>query len=73
MRKLALLMLVMLLTVSTTVINAQDDMAFDCGTDEEVTINYFGDPVGSHPEAEQATIGKFARILPLNSTRVLPV
>lgn len=64
MRKLALLMLVMLLTVSTTVINAQDDMAFDCGTDEEVTINYFGDPVGSHPEAEQATIDRFMEICP---------
>jgi len=64
MRKLALLMLVMLLTISTTVITAQDEMVFNCGTDEEVTINYFGDPVGSHPEAEQATIDRFMELCP---------
>ncbi|MBN1260676.1 MAG: hypothetical protein JXB35_08350, partial [Anaerolineae bacterium] len=26
-----------------------------CGTDEEVTITYIGDPAGSHPAAEAAT------------------
>lgn len=64
MRKLVLLTLVLLLTLSTAVITAQDDMAFDCGTDEEVTINYFGDPVGSHPEAEAATIERFQELCP---------
>lgn len=64
MRKLTLLTLAMLLALSATVISAQDDMAFDCGTDEEVTINYFGDPVGSHPEAEQATIDRFMELCP---------
>ncbi|MGJ3237560.1 MAG: ABC transporter substrate-binding protein [Anaerolineae bacterium] len=64
MRKLALLVLVLLMTMSTTVITAQDDMAFDCGTEEEVTINYFGDPVGSHPEAEAATIERFTELCP---------
>lgn len=64
MRKFALLTLALLLTLSTTAVMAQDDMAFDCGTDEEVTINYFGDPVGSHPEAEAATIARFMEICP---------
>lgn len=64
MRKLTLLTLVMLLALSATMTTAQDEMAFDCGTDEEVTINYFGDPVGSHPEAEQASIDRFMELCP---------
>ena len=35
----------------------EEEMAVDtsiCGTDEEVTITYIGDPAGSHPDAEKA-------------------
>ena len=66
MRKLLFLILVLVLVVSSTAIVAQDDMMMeiDCGTDEEVTINYFGDPVGSHPEAEAATIERFMELCP---------
>jgi len=35
-----------------------------CGTDEEVTITYIGDPAGSHPAAEAATIERFKEICP---------
>jgi len=63
-KKLTLIVLVMLMLFSTALVAAQDDMAFDCGTEEEVTINYFGDPVGSHPEAEAATIERFQELCP---------
>lgn len=64
MRKIVLLLLVLLIAIPAQSAFAQDDMAFDCGTDEEVTINYFGDPVGSHPEAEQAIIDGFQELCP---------
>lgn len=35
-----------------------------CGTDEEVTITYVGDPAGNHPVAEAATIERFKAICP---------
>lgn len=35
-----------------------------CGTAEEVTVTYIGDPAGSHPVAEAATIERFAEICP---------
>lgn len=62
MRKLLLLMLMLLLALPTSMIAAQDD--FDCGTDEEVTITYVGDPAGTHPAAEEATIARFKEICP---------
>lgn len=64
MRKIALLLLVLLMAIPAQSVFAQDDMDFDCGTDEEVTINYFGDPVGSHPDAEQAIIDGFQELCP---------
>lgn len=65
MRKLILLVLVALLVLpSALMVSAQDDMSFDCGTDEEVTINYFGDPVGTHPQAEADTIARFQELCP---------
>lgn len=35
-----------------------------CGTDEEVTITYVGDPAGKHPVAEAATIERFKALCP---------
>jgi trehalose/maltose transport system substrate-binding protein len=35
-----------------------------CGTTDEVTITYIGDPAGSHPAAEEATIERFKAICP---------
>jgi trehalose/maltose transport system substrate-binding protein len=63
MRKLHLLVVLalVLMTVSATAV-AQED--FDCGTDEEVTITYFSDPAGSHPDAEAATIARFMELCP---------
>lgn len=62
MRKLLFLTLIALLVMPVAVITAEE--AFDCGTDEEVTINYFGDPVGSHPQAEEDTIARFMELCP---------
>ncbi|MCA9893787.1 MAG: ABC transporter substrate-binding protein [Anaerolineae bacterium] len=65
MRKLLILVLVAVLVVPAALIVAQDDMAeIDCGTDEEVTISFFGDPVGTNGEAEQATIERFEAACP---------
>lgn len=65
MRKLLLLALIALLVMMMSVmVTAQDDTEFDCGTDEEVTITYFADPVGSHPDAQQATIDRFMELCP---------
>lgn len=65
MRKLILTFVVLALMIPAQAAFAQDDMEdFDCGTDEEVTINYFGDPVGSHPEAEAAIIENFQELCP---------
>ncbi len=62
MRKALFLILIVVLALSANVVAAQDD--FDCGTDEEVTITYIGDPAGSHPEAEIATIERFKEVCP---------
>ncbi len=62
MRKIILFLLVFVIAIPTGMAFAQDD--FDCGTDEEVTINYFGDPVGSHPIAEENTIARFNELCP---------
>jgi trehalose/maltose transport system substrate-binding protein len=35
-----------------------------CGTTEAVTITYIGDPAGSHPAAEEATIERFKEVCP---------
>ncbi|MCB9137086.1 MAG: ABC transporter substrate-binding protein [Caldilineaceae bacterium] len=39
------------------------DGSISCG-DEEVTITYIGDPAGSHPAAEAATIERFKEVCP---------
>ncbi len=62
MRKIILFLLVFAMAIPTGMAFAQDD--FDCGTDEDVTINYFGDPVGSHPIAEENTIARFNELCP---------
>ena len=62
MRKIILFLLVFVMAIPTGMAFAQDD--FDCGTDEDVTINYFGDPVGSHPIAEENTIARFNQLCP---------
>ncbi len=63
MRKLLCLLLVVALAMTAGVALA-DGHEFDCGTDEEVTIQYFGDPVGSHPEAEDKIIAAFSEVCP---------
>lgn len=62
MRRLILVLLVFLLVLPLSITMAQEE--FDCGTDEEVTITYIGDPAGTHPAAEEATIARFAEICP---------
>ena len=64
MRKLILALFILALMIPAQMAFAQDDMEFDCGTDEEVTIQYFGDPVGSHPDAEAAIIEGFQELCP---------
>lgn len=63
MRKLILALLVLALMIPAQSAFA-DGHEIDCGTDEEVTIQYFGDPVGSHPEAEAAIIEGFQEHCP---------
>ncbi len=43
-----------------------------CGTAEEVTIAYVGDPAGSHPVAEAATIERFKEVCPNITVERLP-
>lgn len=62
MRKFFALLLLLTLALGVSGVVAQTD--FDCGTDEAVTITYIGDPAGSHPEAEAATIERFSEICP---------
>ena len=64
MRKLLLLVLVALLLVPIAAVSAQDDMAIDCGTEDEVTLRFFGDPVGGTSEAELNTIARFEEACP---------
>lgn len=62
MRKTLFILLAVVLALTANLVAAQED--FDCGTDEEVTITFIGDPAGSHPEAEAATIERFMEICP---------
>lgn len=62
MHRIILFLLMASLAIPTGLAFAQDD--FDCGTDEEVTINYFGDPVGGHPMAEESSIARFNELCP---------
>ncbi|TVR20146.1 MAG: ABC transporter substrate-binding protein [Anaerolineaceae bacterium] len=65
MRKLLFFsLMIALMATSAMLVSAQDDEGFDCGTDEEVTISFFGDPVGSHPQAEADTIARFQELCP---------
>lgn len=43
-----------------------------CGTDEEVTITYVGDPAGTHPAAEEATIARFKELCPNITVNRIP-
>ena len=62
MRKFFALLLILVMALGVSGVAAQSD--FDCGTEENVTITYIGDPAGSHPEAEAATIDRFSEICP---------
>lgn len=73
MRKLIVLLLVLAIAVpfTFTQVAAQDGEEFDCFTDETVTITYYGDPVGGHPEAEMAAIEAFREVCPnINVARI---
>ncbi len=63
MRKLILFFLVLALAMPAGLALA-DGHEFDCGTDEEVTIKFFGDPVGNYPEAEDRIISSFNEVCP---------
>jgi trehalose/maltose transport system substrate-binding protein len=63
MRKLILALLTLALLIPAQLVFA-DGHEIDCGTDEEVTIRYFGDPVGTHPDAEAAIIENFQEMCP---------
>lgn len=62
MRKILILLVILVLAIPATTAFAQDE--FDCGTDEEVTIKFFGDPVGSHPVGEDHIIERFNEVCP---------
>lgn len=65
MRKLLFFsLMIMLMATSAMLVSADNGEDFDCGTDEEVTISFFGDPVGSHPQAEADTIARFQELCP---------
>jgi trehalose/maltose transport system substrate-binding protein len=66
MRKIIVLLVVLAMAVPLYGVSAQDGggMEVDCGTDEEVTITYVGDPVGSHPEGEADVIAAFEEACP---------
>ena len=64
MTKLLLLMLALALALPAGVALADMHGDFDCGTDEEVTIKFFGDPVGNYPAAEDRVISAFNEVCP---------
>jgi hypothetical protein len=64
MRKVLLVLLIAVLALPLGISQAQVE-EFSCGTDEEVTITYIGDPAGSHPAAEEATIARFQEVSPV--------
>ncbi len=72
MRKLIVLLLVLAIAIpALNTVAAQDSMGFDCGTTENVAITYYGDPAGSHPAAEKATIAAFKELCPnINVLRI---
>ena len=70
MRKTLVVLLIFTLILSVSAVAAQE--GFDCGTDEEVTITYIGDPAGSHPAAEEATIARFQELCPNITVDRLP-
>ncbi len=65
MRKFIVFLLVLTIALPVTTVMAQGPVepVIDCGT-EEVTITYYGDPAGSHPEAEEAAIERFKEVCP---------
>jgi trehalose/maltose transport system substrate-binding protein len=71
MRKTLFVLLIFTLILSVSAVTAQEE-GFDCGTDEEVTITYIGDPAGSHPDAEEATIDRFMELCPNITVERLP-
>ncbi len=71
MRKTLFVLLIFTLILSVSAVAAQEE-GFDCGTDEEVTITYIGDPAGSHPDAEEATIDRFMELCPNITVERLP-
>ena len=71
MRKTLFVLLIFTLMLSVSAVTAQEE-GFDCGTDEEVTITYMGDPAGSHPDAEEATIDRFMELCPNITVERLP-
>ncbi len=66
MRKLFVLLLILAFVIPSYGVLAQDGegQMIDCGTDEEVTITYYGDPAGGHPDAERAAIERFEEHCP---------
>lgn len=64
MRKQALLVFILLMALPFSASLAQDAEAVDCGTTDEVTITYVGDPAGNHPVAEAAAIERFMEACP---------
>lgn len=70
MRRFILALMILILVLPLGVIAAQD--SFDCGTDEEVTITFVGDPAGSHPAAEEATIERFKEVCPNITVNRIP-
>jgi trehalose/maltose transport system substrate-binding protein len=64
MRKLIVLLLVLVMVMPAANAVAQDEMAFDCLTDDTVTITYYGDPAGGHPAAEAEIISRFSEVCP---------
>lgn len=73
MRKFIVLLLVLALAIPLAGVSAQDGEgeAFDCGTTDEVVITYYGDPAGSHPDAEKAAIAAFMELCPnINVLRI---
>ncbi len=59
-----LLLIVLLMVLPFSAVSGQDAAAVDCGTTDEVTITYVGDPAGGHPAAEAAAIERYMQACP---------
>ena len=71
MRKIIVLLLVLVMAVPAMQVAAQDGGEFDCGTTEDVVITFYGDPAGSHPQAEKDAIAAFMELCPnINVLRI---